>query len=141
MRRIWVVILLLISAATLSACAVEDAEPLTELLPGQVGDFLRTSGPGVDPDTGVDQAVYDGPAGSVLLRVRRVGADQIPAALGELPPTAANVGYDAALGQREGVFFTFADEYHAAWGNGDWVFVLSANSEVARITFLSVYGY
>lgn len=140
MPRAWIVILLLISAAV-SGCAVEDAEPLDELFPGQVGDFLRTSGPGLDPETGVDQAIYEGPAGSVLLRVRRVGAEQVPAALSELPPTAANVGYDSALGQRDGVFFTFANEYHAAWGNGDWVFVLSGSSEAARITFLSLYGY
>jgi hypothetical protein len=124
----------------LSACVVEE-EPVDDLFPPQVGEFLRTSGPATDPATEVDQATYVATSGIVLLHIKRVGADNVEVALSELPPMATNIGYDAALGQRNGVFFTFAEEYHAAWGNGDWVFVLSAPSEVIRAAFLSSYGY
>lgn len=125
----------------LSGCVSEDQAPLDDLFPAQVGEFLRTSGPGPDPVTAVDQSVYEGASGIVILRIKQVGADNIDEALSELPPTATSVGYDPALGQRNGVFFTFSEEYHAAWGNGDWVFVMSASSEAARLSFLSTYGY
>lgn len=115
--------------------------PLDDLFPPQVGEFLRTGGPSPDPATSVDWAIYQGPEGAVTLRIKRVGRSQIEHALSELPPMATGVGYDPALGQREGVFFTFASEYHAAWGNGDWVFILSASTEAARAAFLASYGF
>jgi hypothetical protein len=124
----------------LSGCVVEEA-PVDDLFPPQVGEFLRTSGPAADPATEVDQATYVATSGAVILYVKRVGAENVEAALSELPPMATNIGYDSALGQRNGVFFTFAEEYHAAWGNGDWVFVLSAPSEQVRAAFLSGYSY
>ena len=136
--------LVLIVAAVcllLTACVVDDDTSTAQLFPPQVGDFLRTSGPDPDPTTGVDQAMYGANDGSILLRIRRVGADQIEHALSELPTNASDVGYDPALGQRDGVFFTFGEEYHAAWGNGDWVFVLSAPSTADRTIFLNAYGY
>ena len=132
---------ILLSLLLLAGCVSDDSAPLNDLFPPQVGDFLRTSGPAPDPVTGVDQATYQGGAGSATLRIRRVGAAQIDHALSELPPTATDVGYDAALGQREGVFFTFGEEFHAAWGNGDWVFILSAGSPSSRVAFLNTYGY
>jgi hypothetical protein len=117
--------MLMLSALLLIGCVVEEDVPTDSLFPPQVGAFLRTSGPGPDAETGVDKATYGGTND----------------ALGELPPNATSVGYDPALGQRSGVFFSFGDEYHAAWGNGDWVFVLSAPSEIDRLTFLNAYGY
>jgi hypothetical protein len=132
---------MILATLLLSGCVVEDDVPTDSLFPPQVGAFLRTSGPGPDPETGVDKATYGGTGGEIRLSIKRVGADQIQHALGELPSTATSVGYDPALGQRSGVFFTFGDEYHAAWGNGDWVFVLSAPSEADRLTFLNAYGY
>lgn len=130
----------LILVGLLAGCVVADIPP-GDLFPPEVGDYLRTSGPAPDPATGVDQAIYQGPGGIVRLSVNRVGADQVDYALSELPPMAINVGYDEALGPRDGVFFTFAQEYHAAWGNGDWVFIISATSEGARGTFLAFYGF
>ncbi len=135
------VFLLLALAFWLAGC-VQSELPLSDLFPPAVGDYLRTDGP--SPDTAnpdVQVAVYQGPAGSILLRLKQVGRDQIEHALSELPPLATDVGYDTALGQRDGVFFTFGNEYHAAWGNGDWVFVLSASSAEARAGFLASYGY
>jgi hypothetical protein len=135
-------LLALLAAILLTACDnKEPTIPMDDLFPAQAGEFLRTSGPGPDPVTGVDQAVYEGASGIVILRIKQVGADNVDHALSELPPTATDIGYDAALGQRSGVFFLFNEEYHAAWGNGDWVFVLSASTETARISFLSTYGY
>jgi hypothetical protein len=133
--------MLMLSALLLIGCVVEEDVPTDSLFPPQVGAFLRTSGPGSDAETGVDKATYGGTNGALRLSIKRVGADQIQHALGELPPNATSVGYDPALGQRSGVFFSFGDEYHAAWGNGDWVFVLSAPSEIDRLTFLNAYGY
>jgi hypothetical protein len=133
--------LVLALAFGLASC-VQTELPLSDLFPPSVGEYLRTDGPSQDtanPD--VQVALYQGPAGSVLLRLKQVGQAQIQHALSELPPLATEVGYDAALGQRDGVFFTFGNEYHAAWGNGDWVFVLSASSAEARAGFLASYGY
>lgn len=134
------ILIALTVAAAVTGCVVEEA-PVEELFPAQVGELLRTQGPAPDPATEVDQATYQAPSGMLLLRIKRVGAEQIETALSELPPTATNIGYDPILGQRNGVFFTFAEEFHAAWGNGDWVFVLSATAEAARAAFLSAYGY
>lgn len=133
-------LLAVLAALLLAGCEVADI-PSSELFPGSVGDFLRVSGPTPDTTAGVEQAVYQGPAGSATLKVRWVGEENVSHALSELPPTATDIGYDAALGPREGVFFTFADEYHAAWGNGDWVFVLSAESTDGRTSFLAFYGF
>jgi hypothetical protein len=133
--------LALLAAILLAACTPEPTVPADDLFPAKVGEFLRTSGPGPDPVTGVDQAVYEGGSGIVILRIKQVGADNVEQALSELPPTATKVGYDSALGQRSGVFFLFSEEYHAAWGNGDWVFVISASTETSRVSFLSSYGY
>jgi hypothetical protein len=132
--------LALITAGLLAGCVVPDV-PVEELFPPSVGDFLRISGPTPAPDTGVDEAIYQGPTGTVVLRVRWVGRDQVEHALSQLPPSATDVGYDSALGPRSGTFFTFGNEYHAAWGNGDWVFVLSASSEAVRAAFLAFYGF
>lgn len=125
----------------LSGCGAEQNAPVEELFPPEVGEFLRTSGPGPDPVSGVDQSIYEGPSGIVILRIKQVGEDNIQTALAELPATATNIGYDAALGQRNGQFFLYNQEFHAAWGNGDWVFVLSSSTEAARLVFLSAYGY
>jgi len=131
----------LLAALVLAACLESDV-PVEVLFPGQVGEYLRTSGPSPHASVpGVELAVYQGPSGTVTLQARRVDAGQAQAALNTLPPLATNVGYDPALGQREGVFFTFGEEYHAAWANGDWVFVLSASTEAGRAAFLSAYGY
>lgn len=129
-------------ALTLLVGCAETELPSNDLFPPSVGDYLRTDGP--SPDTAnpdIQVAVYQGPAGSVLLRIKQVGRDQVEHALSVLPPLATEVGYDPALGQRDGVFFSFGNEYHAAWGNGDWVFVLSASSAEARASFLVFYGY
>lgn len=115
---------------------------LNAIFPGQVGDYLRTSGPYPHAEIeGVTTATYEGPAGEVRLNVKNVGQGQVGQALSEVPVAASDVGYNEALGQRDGVFFTYASEYHAAWGNGDWVLVLSATSEAARIAFLASYGF
>ncbi len=132
---------LVLTVALLIGCVVDESTP-ADLFPGQVGEFLRTGGPSPRVDVqDVDQATYQGPSGAVTLNVRRVGAENVSPALEGLPLTATAVGYDEALGQRQGVFFTFGDEYHAAWGNGDWVFVLSASTPAARAAFLGSYGY
>lgn len=133
--------LALILTLIFSGCVTTEV-PLDELFPPNVGSYLRVYGPAPDQETGVDMATYQGTDGEMItLRIKWVGVQQVPYALGELPSTATEVGYDLALGQREGTFFTFASEYHAAWGNGDWVFVLSATSQAARVDFLASYGY
>jgi hypothetical protein len=124
----------------LSGCVVADASS-ADLFPANAGDYLRISGPAPDPDHGGDEALYQGPDGMVRVYARWVGEDQVETALSELPPLATDVGPSDALGPREGVFFTFGDEYHAAWGNGDWLFVISATTETARISFLAYYGF
>ncbi len=111
------------------------------LLPAQVGSYLRTSGPIHDDRSGADSATYQGAEGTVTLNVRWVGRAEVSTALETLPPNSANVGPDPGLGVRKGIFFTFADEYHAAWGNDDWVFVLSASTDATRRAFLAAYGY
>jgi hypothetical protein len=124
----------------LAGCAPVEEVP-AELFPAQVGQFLRISGPTIEPGTEVDMAVYQGPDGTTTLRINWVGEENVAQALSELPPTATDIGMDAALGQRQGVFFNYADEYHAAWGNGDWVFVISSTSEASRNGFLAGYGF
>jgi hypothetical protein len=140
MRRL-IALVGVLAAYLLSGCMVEEEAPIDELFPADVGEFGRISGPTLDLDTSVDISIYQGPIGVITLSVKRVGAEQVDHALNELPPLATNVAYDPALGQRDGIFFTFGEEYHAAWGNGDWVFVLSAQTEAERAAFLSAYGY
>ncbi len=125
----------------LAGCEAEQQIPLDQLFPLQVGQYLRTQGPLPDPATGIDQAIYQGPEGTILLRVKHVGKDQVAHALSQLPPAATDVRVDPALGQRQGTFFTFGGQYHAAWGNGDWVFILSAPTESARVVFLAGFGF
>jgi hypothetical protein len=112
-----------------------------DLFPYQVGDYLRTGGPAVEAATGVDVATYRGPDGSATLRVRLVGADRVDEALNGLPLGATEIGYDSSLGVRQGTFFVYGGEYHAAWSNEDWVFVLSASTDLARRGFLVGYGF
>jgi hypothetical protein len=140
--RRWGTVAALLGMMWLGAACASGAVPLDAIFPGQVGDYLRTNGPyplAEIPD--VTTAIYTGPAGEVRLNVKDVGKDQVAQALDEVPFAATQVGYDEALGQRDGVFFTYGSEYHAAWGNGDWVLVLSASSEAARIAFLASYGF
>ena len=124
----------------LVGCAPVEEVP-AELFPAQVGQFLRISGPNVEEGTEVDIAVYQGPDGTTTLRINWVGEENVAQALSELPPTATDIAIDPALGQRQGVFFNYAGEYHAAWGNGDWVFVISSTSEASRSGFLAGYGF
>src|SRR5574341_83775 len=130
----------LVIALAMSGC-VEERLPLEQLFPASVGAYLRTEGPGYDAETGANFAYYEGPEGRVFLRTRQVGAGQVEHALGQLPLGAANVAADPALGVRDGTFFEFGGEYHAAGGNGDWVFVISASSPQARAAFLALYGF
>lgn len=135
---------LAVSTLLLTLLAAGCAPPALDtsaLFPEQVGEFARTSGPGVEAETGVDVAVYEAPEGVVRLRVRQVAEEEIAPALAGLPPAATDVGPDEALGQRQGTFFSFGGEYHAAWANGDWVFVLSASSDYSRRAFLASYSY
>jgi hypothetical protein len=127
-------------AAVFSGCVQEDV-PLEQLFPPNVSDFLRTSGPMLEPNANVQMATYQTADSYVLLRVRQVGRENVEHALSVLPPNATILGPDPALGQRDGMLFNFGNEYHAAWGNGDWVFILSASSEVARMSFLVTYGF
>lgn len=127
-------------AAALPGC-VQDDVPLEQLFPSGVSIFLRTSGPILDPDTSVEMATYQTADSYILLRIRQVGRENVEHALSVLPPNAAILGASPALGQRNGTLFNFANEYHAAWGNGDWVFILSASSDAARTNFLAAYGF
>lgn len=125
----------------LAAACAPPALDTSALFPEQVGPFARTSGPGVEAETGVDLAVYEAPEGAVRLRVRQVPQEQVGPALAGLPPGATEVGPDEALGQRQGTFFSFGGEYHVAWANGDWIFVLSAPTDYLRRAFLASYSY
>lgn len=134
-------IALIIALGLLAACGPPPVD-LAEIMPPEVGDFERTSGPALEADTELTFATYEAPElGAVVLRASQVGEEQVDAALAELPPQAEEVGEDEALGEREGVFFTFGGEFHAAWGNRDWVFILSADSDAARRAFLAWYGF
>ena len=134
-----------LAALTLALCfmaACQEAEPDWEaIFPAQVGDYLRVSGPALDPETGVDGAVYHGPQGEVRLRAAQIGQEAIGPALAELPPGASEIGPDPALGMRSGVAFTFAGGAHAAWGNADWLFVVDAPDRAALAVFLAAYGF
>lgn len=130
----------LVAALLLVGCA-PPAFDTGQLLPAEVGDFARTEGPVYDAESGVDVAAYRGEPGAVTLRVRQLDPDEVETALSGLPTGATEVGSDPALGEREGVFFSFAEEYHAAWANGDWVFILSATTDDARRAFLASYGF
>jgi hypothetical protein len=133
-------LLIVLIMALASGCITEQA-PADQLFPAQVSSFVRTTGPNHDPQTNVEQSTYESTDGRVTLRVRQVGKENVSTALATLPPGAENVGYDPMLGQRDGVLFTYAGEYHAAWGNGDWVFILSASTDLARVNFLASFGY
>lgn len=135
--------LLILTALMLLAAGCAPAPELDSaaLFPAQVGNFTRSSGPGIEAGTGVDVAIYEAAEGAVTLRIEQVPEGQAEVALSELPATATDIGPDAALGQRGGVFFTFGGESHAAWTNGDWVFVLSASTDLARRSFLASYSY
>ena len=134
-------LLMIVVAALLSACGGADDIPAEQIFPSTVGTFLRTAGPFTDADTGAEMANYAGPEGEVVLNVRFVGAENVEYALSELPVGASDVGYQEELGPRSGVTFTYAEGYHAAWGNGDWVFVLNAPTPGARRAFLAGYGF
>lgn len=126
----------------LSACAPSAEVPLDDLYPAEIGLFLRTDGPYQDTQVeGMDVAIYQGPDGVVVLKAGKIGEPNVPSAVSVMPGTATNISDDPALGPRAGAFFEFAGEYHAAWGNGDWVFVLSATSAQARSAFLGGYGF
>lgn len=112
-----------------------------DLFPPTVGTFLRTDGPATNPDTLLDQASYGGDQGTVLLQIKRVGQENMDEAIGKLPLGATDAGPDPALGQRKGVFFIYNGQFHAAWGNGDYLFILSAGSPETRNAFLAGYGY
>lgn len=134
--------LMLIALVTLlAACAETTDIPVEQVFPGTVGTFLRTAGPFTDAETGTEVATYAGPQGEVTLNVRYVGAENVAYALSELPVGAANVAASPELGPRDGLTFTYAEAYHAAWGNGDWVFVLNAPTPEARQAFLAGYGF
>src|SRR5690242_7162390 len=90
MIRTWVVGW--IAMMLLAGCGAEPTAPIEELFPPQVGEFLRTSGPGPDPVSGVDQSIYEGASGIVILRIKQVGEENIQTALSELPMNATNVG-------------------------------------------------
>ena len=140
-RKIALLVVCGFTLAILHAGCVQEDVPLEQLFPPNVSDLLRTSGPMFDPATSVQVATYQTADSYVLLRVRQVGRENVEHALSVLPPSATIIGPDPALGQRNGTFFNFGNEYHAAWGNGDWVFILSASSEAARINFLAAYGF
>jgi len=137
-RKHGVVVCILI-VLLLAACAPTFSPD--QLFPSTVGDFLRVSGPAPDPDTGVDTAIYQGPPGTVMLRAREVGSDEVETALSQPPFGATSVGLDPGLGTREGIFFDYGGQFHAAWGNGDWVFIITADSDAARRNFLNGYGF
>jgi hypothetical protein len=133
-----------VAVTLLLVAACQEIEPDMEaLFPAQVGDYLRISGPTPDPDTGVDVATYQGPQGMVMLRVSRIGRDAIAPALENLPPGAAEIGQGSELGGRSGITFAFAGDYnfHAAWGNRDWLFVVDAPDRETLAVFLAAYGF
>nr|MBN1229614.1 hypothetical protein [Anaerolineae bacterium] len=111
------------------------------MFPAEVGDYLRTTGPSVEAGSGVDLASYEGPHGVVTLRIRQVASEQVEAAVNTLPSGATGVGYDPGIGSRDGVFFSYGGEFHAAWANQDWVFVISASTDTARRAFIAAYGF
>ena len=126
--------------AILTGCVEMDV-PLEQLFPPNAGEYLRTSGPMFEPTNSLQIATYQTADDYVLLRLRQVGRENIEHSLSVLPQSAVIIGYDPSLGQRDGTLFNFGNEYHAAWGNGDWLFILSASSEQARISFLAAYGF
>jgi hypothetical protein len=140
-RQAWLASLAIIAAVLLSGCVAQPV-PLDDLFPSRVGDYLRSNGPNADPSIpDLNAATYQGIDGAVLLRIKYVGEGQSDRAISGVPLSATNVGEDPALGQRKGKFFNYGGQFHAAWGNGDWVFVISAPTEAARIAFLAGYGF
>lgn len=130
------------ASLALTGCASSPDVPLQDLFPPEIGLFLRTDGPYQDTEIdGMDVGIYQGPDGVVVLKVGKIGENNVASAVSVLPGTATNITDDPALGPRPGVFFEFSGEYHAAWGNGDWIFVISATSAQARSTFLGGYGF
>ncbi|MGF1504284.1 MAG: hypothetical protein GYB64_15295 [Chloroflexi bacterium] len=138
MKRFFSLLVVLIVTA---ACTGQQTISTEQLFPTTVGSFLRTGGPYTEPETGVESATYAGPEGTAMLQVRFVGEENVDYALNNLPALATNVEPDEALGERKGVFFTYGVTEHAAWGNGDWVFVLTASSDAARRIFIAGYGF
>lgn len=138
--KITSLVLVVLTALSLSACGTPQADP-DQLFPAIVGGFTRASEPITDPTTDVQMVTYTGPSGSVLLRARWVGEGNTAAALAGLPAGAIDPGYDEALGVRDGVFFALGSEIHAAWANGDWVFILSTAEPAARREFLAAYSF
>ncbi|MBN1311051.1 MAG: hypothetical protein JXB30_06490 [Anaerolineae bacterium] len=139
-RKIALSVLFLGLLVVLASCVEMDV-PLEQLFPPNTGEFLRTSGPVFEPGNSLQVATYQTADDYVLLRLRQVGRENIEHALSVLPQNATIIGQDPALGQRDGTLFNYGSEYHAAWGNGDWVFILSASSETARVSFLAAYGF
>lgn len=130
-----------LTALLIAGCAPQTI-PLEQLFPPTVGSFLRVTGPFTDPTLpDVDIAIYQGPSGDIKLQIRQIGEENIDHALSELPSGSSETGYDPILGPRGGLFFTYNNEYHAAWGNGDWIFVVSGGSPEARSNFLAAYGF
>jgi len=140
-RKIIVSIICGLSLLVVLNGCVEMDVPLEQLFPPNAGEFLRTSGPVFEPSNSLQVATYQTSEDYVLLRLRQVGRENVEHALSVLPQDATIIGQDPALGQRDGTLFNVGNEYHAAWGNGDWVFIMSASSEAARISFLAAYGF
>ena len=139
MRPFRLLLIATLTAALLAACQPAQIDT-AELFPEQVRDYVRTSGPLLDGESGAEISTYAGPDGEITLRAKYVGQEYVADAVSDLPP-GAEPAEDPALGPRSGSFFTFADEFHAAWGNGDWVFVLTATTDAARRAFLAGYEF
>ncbi len=134
------ILLVIVIGMLLGGCASQQT-PLDDMFPARVGDYLRVDGPTHDASQDLQRATYKGLDGAVELRAKFVGKDQVARALTGLPLAATNVTADPALGQRKGTFFDFEGQFHAAWGNGDWVFIISAPTSAARVAFLAGYGF
>jgi hypothetical protein len=133
-------VILPVVTLVLTSC-ITQAISSDDLYPPSVGTFLRTEGPNLDTTTGMDRATFGGNTGVVILQTKRIGEANMEQAIGKLPLGAIDAGPDPALGQRTGVFFSFDGKYHAAWGNGDWLFIISADTPEARNAFLAGYSY
>lgn len=131
---------LLLALIVLAGCAPRfDPGPL---FPERAGDYVRVDGPNADRSGRLFGGAYRAPdGGSVTLLARHVGVDAVAQAVLTLPEGAENQGYDPSMGARKGLTFAYNGEQHAAWANGDWVFVLSAPDVDQRAAFLAGYGF